>query len=124
MHVITAPTDPVTTPGATMTTLASPSLGSAELSTWRVEMAPNASGPEHTIDREQVWMLTRGTLEITAEGATHTARAGQTVVLPAGVARQVNCPSDEPAEALVAMAADGRAAISGDATSRPVPWAR
>ncbi|RMI41433.1 cupin domain-containing protein [Streptomyces triticirhizae] len=124
MRVITPSTDPIRTPAATMTTLASPSLGSAELSTWRVEMAPDTSGPEHSVDREQIWTLTRGTLEITAEGTTHTARAGQTVVLPAGMVRRVNCPAGEPAEALVAMAADGRAAVPGDATSRPVPWAR
>lgn len=124
MRVITPSSEPVTTPAATMTTLAAPSLGSRELSTWRVEMAPGTAGPEHTVDREQIWMLTRGALEITADSGIHTARAGQAVVLPAGTVRQVACAAGEPAEALVVMASDGRAAVPGDPASRPVPWAQ
>jgi quercetin dioxygenase-like cupin family protein len=43
------------TPNAVMTTYASPTLGSTELSVWRVEMKASAQGPVHVMDSEQVW---------------------------------------------------------------------
>ncbi|WP_274563761.1 cupin domain-containing protein [Streptomyces spiramyceticus] len=50
-------------------------------------MEPSATGPEHAIDREQVWMLISGSIEVTASGRTETVAAGQAVVLPAGAMR-------------------------------------
>ncbi|MFJ2935436.1 cupin [Streptomyces sp. NPDC087219] len=76
MHVITPSPESVTvSPDATMTGLAAPSRGSAELSTWTVEMAAGATGPEHTISREQVWTVTNGTLEVTCGGRTEKVAA-------------------------------------------------
>ena len=49
------------TPNATMTTLASPTLGATEgLSLWKVEMAAGASGPRHVFDSEQLWTVQAG----------------------------------------------------------------
>ncbi|MFD8544253.1 cupin domain-containing protein [Streptomyces sp. NPDC059649] len=114
--------DVTATPAAVMTGLAAPSRGSAELSTWQVRMEPGSAGPEHVIDREQVWMLTVGSIEVTAGGRTETVAAGQTLVVPAGVLRQFRT-GGEPAEALVAMSASGRASVPGDEESRALPWA-
>lgn len=124
MRVITANDGDVTATGAAeMTGLAAPSRGSTELSTWKVRMRPGATGPEHVIDREQVWTVTAGALEIASEGRTERVDAGQTAILPAGAVRTVST-ADQAAEALVAMAADGSASLPGDDTARPVPWAR
>ncbi|MFE6070963.1 VOC family protein [Streptomyces sp. NPDC056525] len=122
VQVITPSPESVTvSPNATMTGLAAPSRGSTELSTWTVEMAAGATGPEHTISREQVWTVTSGTLEVTCGGRTEKVAAGRTVVLPPDVVRRVHAP--EAAEAHVAMRADGYATVPGTEGTRVLPWA-
>ncbi|GAA1703879.1 cupin domain-containing protein [Fodinicola feengrottensis] len=122
MRVISETEDrTVTTPNAVMASLAGPSQGSAALSTWSVRMAAGASGPVHIIDREQVWMLLSGALAFTADGETGTATAGQAVVVPAGVTRQIRA-GDTPAEALVCMPVGGQVTVPGDDSWRPLPW--
>src|SRR5689334_8154222 len=92
----------ITTPNATMTTFAAPSLGSKELAAWRVAMAEGAKGPEHVIDREQVWLPVSGSLTVTVAGESTVVGEGQSIVLPAGVSRQISAPTG-PAEAVVCM---------------------
>lgn len=122
MRIITPTDDNVTTTAAAeMTGLAAPSRGSTELSTWKVSMKPGTAGPEHVIDREQVWAVTAGTLEVVADGRTERVDAGQTVVFPADIVRSVRT-TDQAAEALVAMAVGGHALVGGE--RRPVPWAQ
>ncbi len=123
MRVIAASPDHVTTtPNATMTAFAAPSRGSSELSTWLVDMPAGATGPEHSVSREQVWTLTAGTLEITCEGRTEKVTAGQTLVLPADVPRRIHCA--ETFRAYVAMRADGVVSVAGEEGTRVLPWAR
>jgi quercetin dioxygenase-like cupin family protein len=64
------------TPNAVMSTLASPSLGSAELSLWRVVMTAGQRGPEHTFDTEQVWTVVSGAAEVELDGKTHALAPG------------------------------------------------
>ncbi|MFE9139089.1 cupin domain-containing protein [Streptomyces sp. NPDC007355] len=121
--VITPSPDHVTvSPNATMTGLAAPSRGSTELSTWTVTMDAGASGPEHSISREQVWTVTAGVLEVTCDGRTEKVGAGRTLILPPGRLRRIHAP--EHAEAHVAMLADGVASVPGTEGTRELPWAR
>ncbi|MFE2879765.1 cupin domain-containing protein [Streptomyces roseus] len=123
MHLITtSPDHVVTTPNAVMTGLAAPSRGSSELSTWRVAMAAGARGPEHSVDREQVWTVTAGTVEVTSAGRTERIAAGQTLVLPPHAPRRVHAV--EAAEAHVAMCSDALVTVPGEAEPRVLPWAR
>ena len=123
VHIITPSDDAVTvSPNATMSGLASPSRGSAELSTWTVAMDAGASGPEHSISREQVWTVTAGVLEVTCDGRTEKVVAGQTLVLPPDLVRRIHAP--ERAEAHVSMRADGVASVPGTEGTRELPWAR
>ncbi|MER6315500.1 cupin domain-containing protein [Streptomyces sp. NPDC001581] len=123
MHVITVSPEHVTaTPNATMTGRAAPSRGSSELSTWHVDMAAGSTGPEHSVDREQVWLLTAGSLEVTCDGRTEKVSAGQTLVLPPGVPRGIHAP--ERFEAYVAMRADGVVTVPGTEGTRVLPWAQ
>lgn len=123
MHVISASPENVTaSPNATMTGLAAPSRGSSELSTWHVDMPAGATGPEHSVSREQVWQLTVGSLEVTCDGRTEKVSAGQTLVLPPGVLRRIHAP--ERFEAYVVMRADGVASVPGTEGTRVLPWAR
>jgi len=111
----------ITTPNATMTTFAAPSLGSKELSAWRVAMVEGARGPEHVIDREQVWLPTSGSLTVTLDGESIVVGEGQSLVLAADVSRQISAPAG-PVEAVVCMQADATVTANGE--SRPLPWAQ
>jgi quercetin dioxygenase-like cupin family protein len=103
------------TPNAVMRTLASPSAGSKELAVWTVEMRAGQAGPEHTADREQVWVVLEGTLAVNGT----EVRAGAAVVVPAGMERRVTAP--EAARALVASL--GGASVTTSEGTRPLPWA-
>ncbi|KJY47097.1 glyoxalase [Streptomyces sp. NRRL S-444] len=123
MLVITPTAENVTeSPNARMTGLAAPSRGSTELSTWTVAMEAGRSGPEHSVSREQVWTVTAGVLEVTCGGRTEKVAAGQTLVLPPEVLRQVHAP--QAAEAHVVMRADGVVRVPGTEDTRVLPWAR
>lgn len=111
------------TPNAVVTTLAAPSQGSGELSSWRVSMEPGAEGPVHMIDREQVWMPVAGSFAFTVNGDTALVGAGQAAIVPAGVIRQVRV-AEGPAEALVCMAVGGQVTVPGSDERRPLPWAQ
>lgn len=122
MRVITpSPDQVITTPNATMTGFASPSRGSAELSTWRAAIPAGITGPEHSVSREQVWTVTAGALDVTCGGRTEKVAAGEAVVLPPDVLRHVHALADT--EVYVAMRADGLVSVPGTEGARPLPWA-
>ncbi|WP_213454773.1 cupin domain-containing protein [Rhizomonospora bruguierae] len=114
----------VTTPNGRVTRLATPSLGSAELSTWRLRMEPGSAGPVHSIDREQILMPVEGAFEITVDAVAHRVAAGQVAVLPAGVVRQVRPAGERAAEAVVCMPVGGVALLPETGETRDLPWAR
>lgn len=101
-----------TTPAGAMFGLAGPSQGSAEVSTWRVELGADTSTPVHIIDREQVWMPLSGEFEVEVDGKTEQVKAGQALVLSAGAVRQLKAVGG-PAEALVTMVVGGKAMMPG-----------
>lgn len=108
------------TPNATMTTLASPTLGpSAGLSLWRVEMEPGITGPLHTFDREQLWTVLDGELTITVEGTPSDLAAGDTIVIPAATERQVHART--AARLIVCGHGDAIAGVPGEAAPRGTP---
>lgn len=77
-----------TTPNATMTTLASPSLGGAGTSLWLVDMPAGAVGPAHAFAGEVVWAITGGAATLEVDDAAHELRAGDTAVVPGGTLRR------------------------------------
>jgi quercetin dioxygenase-like cupin family protein len=103
------------TPNAVMQTLASPSAGSKELAVWTVEMRAGQAGPEHTADREQVWVVLEGKLAVNGT----EVGPGTAIVVPADVERQVTAP--EAVRALVASL--GGASVTTAEGTRPLPWA-
>jgi quercetin dioxygenase-like cupin family protein len=124
MRIITpTPELDITTPNAVVSCLAAPSRGSTELATWKVRMEPDAAGPEHTADAEQVWLLTAGALEFAVDGQTRTATVGEAVILPAGSRRRVHTGAATPAEALVATRAGCQVHVTDEPAPRALPWA-
>ena len=108
------------TPNAVMTTLASPTLGpTAGLSLWEVAMDDGQQGPVHAFDAEQVWHVVEGELAIDAGGAVRAVPAGASVVLPAGVDRQVTARGRT--RAIVAGHGTSRVQVPGEATDRGTP---
>ena len=90
------------TPNATMTTLASPTLGQAALSMWRVDMTAGATGPLHGIDAEQIWTVISGYAAVEIDGVTADLAVGDTVVIPADVPRRFSSTATDFAAIVVA----------------------
>ena len=110
------------TPNAELSSFATPSLGSTELSSWKISMKPGAEGPVHAIDREQIWLPLTGSLAFTVDNATTVVTAGQAAILPAYEVRQVRVV-DGPVEAMVCMPVGGYATVPGSTDRHPLPWA-
>ena len=108
------------TPNATMTTLASPTLGpTAGLSLWSVEMAAGATGPLHTFDREQVWTLVEGEATVEVDAEPVALAVGDTLVLAPEIPRRVIATAD--ARFVVCGPGEARASVIGEEASRGVP---
>lgn len=123
MQVISESQDrTISTPVATMTGLAAPSQGSAELSTWKVRMKPDSPSPVHAVDRDQVWMPVSGVFEFTVDDESAKVGPGQAIVVPAGSSRQFHAVAEE-AEAFVCMQAGGQVGAPGGDAWQPIPWA-
>lgn len=109
------------TPNGAMTTYASPTLGGTErLSLWMVEMHAGAKGPVHVFDSEQIWSVRNGRIRIEADRVVELD-AGDSVVLPAGLTRQVTALAD----ASVTVCGYGNASVSVPGESGPrgtPPW--
>ncbi|HEY3691413.1 MAG TPA: cupin domain-containing protein [Pseudonocardiaceae bacterium] len=100
------------TPNAVMITHASPTQGGTALAVWSVEMAPGAAGPRHSFDVEQVWTLLAGAASIELDGEALAVGAGDAIVMPAGVLRQVQADPLAGFTAVVAASAGARASTS------------
>jgi quercetin dioxygenase-like cupin family protein len=108
------------TPAATMTTLASPTLGATDgRSLWLVDMAVGATGPVHVIDTEQIWTLLDGTAVIEVDGVAHRLDAGDTLVIPAGAERQVHATT--ACRMVVTGDATATARVVGESEPRGTP---
>ncbi|MFD0631456.1 cupin [Catenulispora yoronensis] len=98
------------TPSATMTTLASPTLGAAERPLWRVDVVPGApAGPLHVINVEQIWTFTAGGATVYCAGESFPVLAGDTVVLPGEAERSVAADPGTGFTAIVTSAPGVRA---------------
>jgi quercetin dioxygenase-like cupin family protein len=109
------------TPNATTTTYASPTLGGARVALWRVEMVPGASGPLHWFDVEQVWTVLEGSARIELDGEPVVVEVGDTVVMPARLPRRVHA---DPAAGFTAMVTAPGGALARTPGAEPVlpPW--
>ncbi|GAA4233337.1 hypothetical protein GCM10022254_35580 [Actinomadura meridiana] len=125
------------TPNGVMTTFATPTQGGTDgIAVWRVDMTPGRTGPLHAFDTEQVWTFLDGTATVDLDGRKLDVGAGDTVVLPADLPRQMTT-GDSGFTAVVAahagcLAYDPKARVDDDkceiepqGTDRIVPpWAQ
>jgi|SRR5690606_8296223 quercetin dioxygenase-like cupin family protein len=123
----------IETPNGTMTTLASPSQGKSGQAVWRVEARPGMAGPVHAFDQESVWTWIDGRGAVQAGEERIEVAAGDTMVLPAGVVRQLFADEERGFTAIVAAPAgvqvynpEGLEAchlVPSGTITMPLPWA-
>lgn len=83
-------------------------------------MRAGQRGPEHELDREQVWAVLEGELRVDVGGNALVVRAGDTLRLAPDAPRQIAAASDARAAVASLAGATVRTAAGG---SRPLPWA-
>ncbi|WP_232661941.1 cupin domain-containing protein [Pseudonocardia sp. TRM90224] len=105
------------TPNGVMTTFASPTQGGTAIAMWRVDGVPASVGPDHTFDADQIWTIVDGALTVDLDGESHALAPGDTIVMPAGVRRQVHAGAERGFAAIVAAPGDAKASAGG---SEPV----
>ena len=109
-------------PGLVFTGLASPSRGSADLCTWRLEVAPGFVSDEgHTLDRDEIFMVLGGTVRLSSDGVS--IGPGDVAVVPACTPIQVSNVGDGTAELIVAIGAGFSATAEDGTTIGTPPWA-
>jgi quercetin dioxygenase-like cupin family protein len=115
-----ADTRTTVTPNATMTTLASPTLGASSCrSLWLVDMTVGATGPLHLFDSEQIWTMIDGNAAIEVDGVAHALDAGDTLVIPGGARRRVHATT--ACRMLVTGDATATASVPGESETRGTP---
>jgi mannose-6-phosphate isomerase-like protein (cupin superfamily) len=108
--------------GLTAHPIAVPSRGSSELAIWHLEVAPGVRGQEHTVDREEVFVVRAGRLTGTVGGEPSEAGPGHALIVPPGVPFGLGNEGTEPTHAVVCTSAGIRASLNGQ-TVIP-PWSR
>src|SRR3954451_1899053 len=105
--------------GTHVVALAAPSRGAQETSAWRLTLAPGASSPDHTLDREEVFVALAGAAHATLDGAGHQVHEGDALIVPAGVEFRIATVGDEPFEAIACLPVGGLATVGGHAAAPP-----
>ncbi|HEY0472235.1 MAG TPA: cupin domain-containing protein, partial [Kribbella sp.] len=102
--------------------LAAPSRGSAGLCTWRLAIDPGVRGDKpHTLDRDEVFMVLTGTVQVTPDG--EKLDPGDAVVVLAGESIQLSNLGETTAELHVAITSRFTGTMA-DGTQVQPPWAQ
>jgi len=101
---------------------ASPSRGSADISLWRLVLAPGAQSPVHALTAGEIFVCLSGEAEFDLEGERLVLRQGDALSVPPGAPFVVRNAGAAPFEALACMPAHGQAVVAGGAPFTP-PWA-
>jgi mannose-6-phosphate isomerase-like protein (cupin superfamily) len=123
IHVTTAEAAPhFELPGVEFIAGAAPSRGSADLCLWTLAVAAgHTSSQAHTLDRDEVFTVTSGTIRLQDDAEPLTA--GDTAVVPAGTPIQLANPGASPASVVVAIRAGFRATMLDGTDVGTPPWA-
>jgi quercetin dioxygenase-like cupin family protein len=124
MAVIPAPTAPThELPGASFTSLATPSRGSAETCVWQVELAPGEPSPPHRLTREEVFVVLAGCAEVRLGNEVSRAGTGDAIVVPPGVDFTLAALGNAPLRALCVLPVGGQGVLADGNPFTP-PWAQ
>jgi quercetin dioxygenase-like cupin family protein len=107
--------------GLRVTGLAAPSRGSTETCVWKLALAPSTPGAVHTVDREEIFVVTAGHATATVGGETSQLGPGDALIVPAHTPFSLANPHAEPFEAIAVLPVGGMAAYPGGDAFAP-PW--
>lgn len=100
--------------------LAVPSRGTKELAVWITTLAPNSVGAEHTVDREEIFLVQSGNVTGWLGGESFDLAPGDAFVITPHTPTRIDNPGDEPA-ILTAITSAGVKAQAGGKEIVP-PW--
>jgi mannose-6-phosphate isomerase-like protein (cupin superfamily) len=124
MPVIERPQGPThELPGASFTSLATPTNGSRETSVWEVRLAPDHPGTAHQLTRQEVFVVLEGTGRAVIEGATHPISPGSVIVVPARTDFCLEATGPAELVALCCLPVGGQGVIGAGEPFTP-PWAQ
>jgi quercetin dioxygenase-like cupin family protein len=123
MPVITRPDTPThTLPGATFTSLATPSNGSNDTAVWEVRLSAGHPATTHRLTRQEVFVVLDGSGCAQLDGVQHPLAAGSVLVVPPDTDFAIEATGDDPLVALCCLPVGGQAIIGGAEPFTP-PWA-
>lgn len=123
MPVLRAPAKPThDLGGARFTSLATPARGATETAVWRVEILPDTPTTPHSLTREEVFVVLKGTASVRIGGNATEATAGDAIVVPAGVEFELANAGGRPLELVCCLPVGGQARLADGTTFTP-PWA-
>jgi mannose-6-phosphate isomerase-like protein (cupin superfamily) len=108
-------------PGLTFTGLAAPSRGARETSVWRFRVEPGVPGTPHSVDREEIFVVLRGTAVAVVGGERLELGVGDALVVPPDVEFSLANPGTEVFEAMAVAPAGVRASMPRGEPFAP-PW--
>ncbi len=109
--------------GSAFHSYVAPSVGSAELCAWRLEVAGGTVGVRHRVSREEVILVLAGRLQVQLGGVTEEVAAGDVLRVPVGVEFGVDNASAETAEAWVTTSVGMEGTLPDGSVISP-PWVR
>ena len=123
MPVLRAPAAPThDLGGARFTSLATPTRGARDTAVWIVEILPETPATPHSLTREEVFVVLEGEARVRMNGHGDTARAGDAIVVPAGVDFELTNAGAAPLRPVCCLPVGGQACLADGSTFTP-PWA-
>lgn len=123
MPVLPRPSAPThELPGAKFTSLATPSMGSADTAVWEVRLAPGHPPTPHELTRQEVFVIISGTGRATIAGGDLSLSAGDVLVVPSETPFAIQATGEHDLVALCCLPVGGQAVID-DAEPFTPPWA-
>lgn len=123
MPVLTRPSAPThTLPGASFTSLATPTTGSTHTAVWEVRLTPGHPATPHQLTRSEVFVITGGTGVVRLGDDRHDVAAGNVVVVPARTYFAIEAVGDTDLVATCCFPTDGQAVLDDGDPFTP-PWA-
>lgn len=108
--------------GTAITGYVSPTRGASLVASWRVELSPGTSSPEHTLTHGEAFIALEGEATFTVGDQTHLVRAGDAISVPPETPLRLENTGPGPFAAICSMTSEGRAQLAGGAPFVP-PWA-
>lgn len=108
-------------PHAHFTSLATPRLGAAETSVWRVHLSGGEPVP-HSVTREEIFVVLSGRARVCLNDQWQLAETGDTVVVPRDTAFAIGNADHAPVELLCCLPVGGQARLADGQVFTP-PWA-